>query len=63
MKILNEVDLATLQEEQDIDIKQLNFLQLHHQSVEFRYSLFDLIYKSNKQKKLLNSTNLRSDDF
>lgn len=62
MMTSNEVDLATQQEEQDIDIKQLSFLQVHHQSVEFKYSSLDLIHEYDEQKKLLNSTNLRSDD-
>ncbi len=68
MQVMNmmksdEVDLAAWQVEQDIDTEQLNFLQVHRQSVEFKYSRrLTLIHEYDEQKELLNSCNLRSDD-
>lgn len=59
----DEVDLASRQVEWDINTKQLNFLQVRHQSVEFKFSQeLALIHKYDKQKELLNSSNLRTDD-
>jgi len=63
MMTSNEVDLAARQVEQNIDTKQLNFLQVRRQSVEFKYSQeLTLIHEYNKRKELLNSSKLRSDD-
>ncbi len=63
MTTSDEVDLAAWQVKRDINTEQLNFLQVRHQSVEFRYSQeLALIHKYDEQKELLNSSNLRSDD-
>lgn len=63
MMISDEVDLASWQVKWDIDTKQPNFLQVCHQSVEFKFSQeLALIHEYDKQKELLNSSNLRTDD-
>ena len=63
MMTSDEVDLASQQVKWDINTKQLNFLQVRYQSVEFKFSQeLTLIHEYDKQKELLNSSNLRTDD-
>lgn len=63
MMTSDEVDLASQQVKWDINTKQLNFLQVRYQSVEFKFSQeLTLIHEYNKQKELLNSSNLRTND-
>jgi len=63
MTTLDKVDLAARQVERNIDTKQLNFLQVRRQPIEFKYSRgLALIREYNEQKELLNSSNLRLGD-
>ncbi len=60
MTASDEVDLATQQEGQDIDIEQLDFLRVRRQPAKFKYPPLDLIRGHGGQEELLDSTNLRS---